>query len=152
MDTLDVLLVSTIMRDNAIDEIRIGTDFKSVISGSIPARQEVKIAKSSYDAKSDRYHLEISSNPGEVYGIYATHDAGGYQPCVAAAVEASKEGNTTSIGPFPNPVKGKSDLKFEIGLPDAACPSIGRIWGNGNTVSIIFSETMIPTTSLSASN
>ena len=44
-DTLDVLTVCTILNQNAIDEIRIGTDFKSVISGSIPPRQEVKITK-----------------------------------------------------------------------------------------------------------
>ena len=69
-DTLDVLTVCTILNQNAIDEIRIGTDFKSVISGSIPPRQEVKITKTQYDAKSDRYYLEWSSNPGEVYGLY----------------------------------------------------------------------------------
>ena len=44
-DTLDVLSVCTILGTNAIDEVRIGTDFKSVISGSIPPRQEVKITQ-----------------------------------------------------------------------------------------------------------
>lgn len=84
-------------KDNAIDEIRIATDFKSVISGSIPPRQEVKITKTQYDAKSDRYFLTWSSNPGETYGLYISQDAGGYKPCIAAAVEAEKGTNTTTL-------------------------------------------------------
>ncbi len=151
-NTLDVLTICTILPSNAIDEIRIGTDFKSVISGSIPARQEVKITKQVYGAKSDRYYLEWSSNPGETYGIYAAHDVGGYQPCVAAAIEADKKNKLTTFGPFANPVKGNGKLKFEIGLPDSTPPTIERVWGSGKTVSMVFSEPMIPTTSLSADN
>ncbi len=151
-DTLDVLTVCTILNQNAIDEIRIGTDFKSVISGSIPPRREVKITKRLYDAKSDRYYLEWSSNPGEVYGLYAAHDAGGYKPCIAATVEADKSKGTTAFGPFDNPVKGDGGLEFEIGLPDSTPPSIERVWGSGTTLSLVFSEPMIPTTSLSAGN
>jgi hypothetical protein len=151
-DTLDVLTVCTILNQNAIDEIRLGTDFKSVISGSIPARQEVKITKTQYDAKSDRYHLEWSSNPGEVYGFYVAEDAGGYKPCVAAAVEADKTKSITTFGPFANPLKGKLGLKFEIGYPDTTPPAIERVWGSGNTIRIVFSERMIPGTSLSAHN
>lgn len=151
-DALNVLSICTILESNAIDEIRIGTDFQSVISGSIPARQEVKITRQLYDAKTDRYYLEVASNPGEVYGIYASHDAGDYRPCVAAALEASKDQKTTSFGPFANPVKGKSDLRFEIGLPDSVPPTIARIWGSDTTVSLLFSEPMIPTTSLAADN
>ena len=50
----------------------------------------MKIIKTQYDAKTDRYHLEWSSNPGEVYGLYVAQDAGGYKPCITAAVEAEK--------------------------------------------------------------
>ncbi len=151
-NTLNVLTVGTILSQNAIDEIRIGTDFESVISGSIPPRREVKITKRLHDAKSDRFYLEWSSNPGEVYGIYAAHDAGGYRPCVAAAVEADPEKGVTTFGPFANPVQGKADLEFEIGLPDTIPPTIERVWGHGTTISLIFSEAMIPSTSLSAGN
>ena len=56
------------------------------------------------------------------------------------------------FGPFANPLKGNSDLKFEIGFPDATPPKIERVWGSGNTLSVIFSEPMIPSTSLSAGN
>ncbi|HEX5790206.1 MAG TPA: sialate O-acetylesterase, partial [Luteolibacter sp.] len=149
-DKLDVLTICSILKQNAIDEIRIGTDFKSVISGSIPARQEVKITQCTYDAKSDRYTLEWSSNPGETYGIRTTQDMGGYQPCVAAAVAADKTGKVTSFGPFPSPIKGNGKLQFEIGFPDSKPPTIKRVWGNGTSISLIFSEPMIPTTSLSA--
>ncbi len=151
-DTLDVLTVCTILNQNALDEIRIGTDFQSVTSGSIPPRQEVKITRTQYDSKTDRYHLEWSSNPGEVYGLYVSHDAGGYKPCVAAAVEADKTKNVTTFGPFANPLKGKAGLEFEIGLPDSTPPVIQRVWGSGTTLSLIFSEPMIPGTSLSAGN
>ena len=43
-------------------------------------------------------------------------------------------------------------MKFEIGYPDSTPPAIERVWGSGNTLSIIFSEAMIPGTSLSAGN
>ncbi|MFK7851867.1 MAG: sialate O-acetylesterase [Akkermansiaceae bacterium] len=151
-NTLNVLTICTILNTNAIDEIRIGTDFKSVISGSIPARQEVKITKQLYDAKTDRYYLKWSSNPGETYGIYVAEDAGGYKPCVAAVVEANRKTGVTTFGPFANPIKGNGKLNFEIGLPDTTPPTIERVWGSGNTVSIVFSEPMIPTTSMSAGN
>lgn len=151
-NTLDVLTVCTILNQNAMDEIRIGTDFKSVITGSIPARQEVKITKTQYDVKSDRYTLEWASNPGEVYGLYSAKDAGGFKPCIAASVEASKDKNTTSFGPFANPVKGDAKLTFAIGFPDATPPTIQRAWAGGTHVSLIFSEPMIPTTSLSANS
>ena len=152
-DTLDVLTVCTILNQNAIDEIRIGTDFKSVIGGSIPARQEVKIIKTQYDAKSDRYHLEWSSNPGEVYGLYVAEDAGGYKPCVAAAVEADKDKERHDFRTLRQSAQRQDrDLKFEIGFPDTTPPNIERVWGSGNTLSIIFSEPMIPATSLSAGN
>ena len=71
-NTLNVLSICTILNNNAIDEIRMGTDFQSVINGSIPARQEVKITKQTYDPKTDRYYLEWSSNVGEIYGIRVT--------------------------------------------------------------------------------
>jgi hypothetical protein len=151
-NTLNVLAICTILPNNAMDEIRIGTDFKSVISGSIPARQEVKITKQLYDPKTDSYYLEWSSNPGETYGIYAAEDAGGYKPCVAAAVEAANGKGTTTLGPFANPIKGNGKLKFEIGFPDSTPPTIVRVWGSGTAVSVIFSEPMIPTTSLSVGN
>jgi len=151
-NSLDVLTVCTILNNNAMDEIRIGTDFKSVISGSIPQRSEVKITKTQYDAKSDRYSLEWSSNPGEVYGLYVGQEIDGYKTCVAAAVEAEKGKSLTTFGPFANPVKGNGTLKFEIGFPDTTPPKIQRVWGSGNAICLIFSERMIPTTSLSAGN
>ncbi|QTN32330.1 Ig-like domain-containing protein [Akkermansiaceae bacterium] len=151
-NTLDVLTICTILPQNAIDEIRIGTDFKSVISGSIPARREVKITKQLHDPKTDRYYLEWSSNPGETYGIYVVEETDGYKPCVAAAVEAAKDKGTTTFGPFANPIKGNGKLRFEIGFPDTTPPTIGRVWGSGTKVSLIFSEPMMPTTSLSPSN
>jgi alpha-galactosidase len=151
-NTLDVLTVCTILPANAVDEIRIGTDFKSVIGGTIPPRRDVKITNTHYDAKTDRYTLEWSSNPGEVYGLFVAQDAGGYKPCVAAAVEAAKGKDVTTFGPFANPLKGNGTLKFEIGFPDSTPPTIQRVWGSGTTVSMIFSEPMIPTTALSAAN
>lgn len=147
-DKLECIAIGTIIKDNAIDEIRIGTSFKSVITGSIPPRQEVKITKSSYDAISDSYSLELSSNPGEVYGIYLAEDAGGYKPCIAAAVKAAGDNAVTAFGPFPSPRKGNAELKFEIGFSDAVPPVIRRVWGSGKNVSILFSEPMLPTTSL----
>ena len=143
-NTLDTLAFGTIMRGNAVDEFRIGTRFESVISGSIRPRQEVRITKQLHDPESDRYHLTWSSNPGEVYGVYLDEDLGGYQPCITAKVEASSDKGTTSFGPFDNPKPGNADLKFRIGLPDLTQPVLDRVWGNGTTVSLHFSEAMYP--------
>lgn len=151
-DTLNYLTVGTILADSAIDEIRMGTSFQSVISGSIPARQEVKIAKTLYDEKSDSYSLEWSSNPGETYGIYVAEDVGGYKPCVAAAVEAAADKKTTTFGPFPSPRKGEAKLQFELGLPDTTPPQLDRVWGGGSSISLVFSEPLLPTTALAAQN
>jgi hypothetical protein len=151
-DALEYLTFATILRSNAIDEIRLGTDFESVISGSIPPRQEVKIIRDIYNQQDDHYYLEWTSNPGEVYGLYVAEDMGGYKPCVAAAVEASQDKKTTTFGPFPNPIQGRADLKFEIGLPDLTPPAIERVWGSGTSISLVFSESMLPTTSLVAAN
>lgn len=143
-NALNVLTVCTILKDNAIDEIRMGTSFQSVITGSIPARREVKITKTLYDAKSDSYFLEWTSNKGEAYGIFLAEDAGGYKPCIAGTVEASGDKQVTTFGPFKNPRKGNAKLSFEIGQADAIPPHIERAWGNGNKVSLIFSEPMLP--------
>lgn len=148
-DTLEYLTIGTILKNNAVDEIRIGTTFQSVISGSIPPRQEVKLTKSEYIAKADAYMLEWTSNPGEVYGVYLAENAGGYKPCIAAAVNASADSKVTVFGPFPSPRKGGGDLEFEIGLPDTTPPVIDRVWGSGTSISLLFSEAMLPTTALS---
>ncbi len=150
--TLDTLAFSTIRKGNAVDEFRIATSFKDVISGSIPARQEVKITQQLYDKKSDRYFLKWTSNPGEVYGIYESVDAGGFKPCISAAVEAHPTAKETTFGPFTNPRKGIAKLQFEIGLPDLTQPVLDRAWGNGTTISLHFSEAMLPTTALDPSN
>lgn len=151
-NTLNVLAVCTILNDNAIDEIRMGTSFQSVITGSIPARQEVKITKTLYDAKSDRYFLEWTSNKGEAYGIYLAEDAGGYKPCIAGAVEAAGDKQVTTFGPFKNPRKGDAKLSFEIGQADTIPPEIVRVWGNRDKVSLVFSEPMLPSLTLKPEN
>lgn len=151
-NTLDYLIIGTGLKENAVDEIRMGKTFKSVISGTIPPRQEVKITKQVYDKNKDTYSLQLSSNPGEVYGIFLAEDAGGYKPCIAAEVKAANGKNVTNFGPFPSPRKGNGKLKFEIGLPDFIPPKIQRVWGSGNSISLLFSEPMLPTTALSADN
>lgn len=148
---LDTLTFGTVMRGNAVDELRIATRFKDVISGSIPARQEVRITKQLYDQKSDRYFLSWTSNPGEIYGIYESVDAGGYKPCITAEVHADAKGRETTFGPFLNPHPGKAGLKFEIGLPDLTPPVLDRVWGNGTSVSLHFTEAMLPGSALDAS-
>lgn len=151
-DTLDTLTFGTIRKGNAVDELRIGTSFKDVISGSIAARQEVKITQRLYDKKSDRYFLKWTSNPGEVYGIYELADAGGFKPCIVAAVDADPTAKETTYGPFANPRKGDARLQFEIGLPDKTQPMLDRAWGTGTTVSLHFSELMHPGPALDTSN
>lgn len=132
-NTLDTLAFATIRKSNGVDEFRIGTTFNDIITGTMPARQEVKITKQLHDKKSDRYFLSWTSNPGETYGIYESADAGGFKPCIAAAVSADAKSKETTFGPFHNPHKGNADVKFEIGLPDLSPPVLDRVWGSGTT-------------------
>jgi alpha-galactosidase len=148
-DSLEYLAIATILRGNAVDEIRLGTSFDSVLTGTIPPRQDVNIVKRLYDAKNDTYTVEWTSNPGEAYGLYLADDAGGYKPCVAADVQAAKDKRVTTFGPFANPDQGNPNLQFEMALPDSTPPTVEWFWGNGSTISILFSEPMIPTTALS---
>ena len=150
--SLDTLAFSTTHKENAVDEFRIGTTFQSVISGEIKPRQEVKMTKFQYEAKGDSYYLEWTSNPGETYGVYLKEDAGGFQPCVAAAVKADTEKGVTSFGPFANPKPGNKQLQFEVGFPDLTQPVIDRAWGNATTVSLRFTEAMLPGTTLNPAN
>jgi hypothetical protein len=138
------LAFSSTRHANAVDEFRIGSRFNDVITGTMAPRQEVEVVKLPYDKKSDRYFLIFKSNPGEVYGLYSADNSAGYHPCIAAAVEAHPTARETPFGPFPNPHPGKSNLAVKIGLPDLEAPSLRRIWGNTNTISINFSEPMMP--------
>jgi Carbohydrate esterase, sialic acid-specific acetylesterase len=151
-NALDVLAVCGILKDTAIDEIRIGTSFQSVITGTIPARQEVKITKNLYDAASDSYVLEWSSNPGETYGIYFMDTAGGGKVCVTGSVDAAAGKQVTTFGPFKSPRKGNGKLQFELGMGDRTPPTIQRVWGSCTSINLLFSEPMFQSSALTPGN
>jgi len=107
-------------------------------------RQPLEISEVSYFKNADEISLTWKSNPGEIYGLYWSEDLVNFVPGINPAVPASEGGVLTSYGPFPNPKPGADELYFRIGPPDLEDPTLDRVWGNGNTVNLTFSEAMHP--------
>jgi alpha-galactosidase len=107
-------------------------------------RQPLEVADVSYDDTTDEITLTWKSNPGEFYGLYWSEDLVTFQPGIAPAVEANPDGALTSFGPFDNPNPGAETLYFRVGEPDLRDPTLDRVWGNGTTVNLTFSEAMDP--------
>ena len=107
-------------------------------------RQPLEVSEISYFDDTDEVTLTWKSNPGEFYGLYWSGDLVTFSPGIAPAVEANPDGELTSFGPFPNPSPGSRDLFFRVGEPDLQDPTLDRVWGNGTTISLTFSEAMDP--------
>ncbi|MFT7302447.1 MAG: hypothetical protein ACI8UZ_001284 [Akkermansiaceae bacterium] len=105
-------------------------------------RQPLEVADVSYNDLTDEVTLTWKSNPGEFYGLYWSEDLVSFTPGINPAVEANPDGILTTFGPFPNPTPGSEDLFFRIGAPDLRDPTLDRVWGNGTTVTLDFSEAM----------
>lgn len=105
-------------------------------------RQPLEVADVSYNDATDEVTLTWKSNPGEFYGLYWSEDLENFVPGINPAVEANPDGILTTFGPFPNPSPGSKDLFFRIGAPDLRDPTLDRVWGNGTTVTLTFSEEM----------
>ncbi len=107
-------------------------------------RQPLEVADVSYNDATDEVTLTWKSNPGEYYGLFWSEDLVSFFPGISPAVEANPEGTLTTFGPFPNPSPGAENLFFRIGAPDLRDPTLDRVWGNGTTVTLTFSEAMDP--------
>ena len=107
-------------------------------------RQPLEVADVSYNDSTDEVTLTWKSNPGEFYGLYWSEDLVNFVPGINPAVEANPEGTLTTFGPFPNPSPNAETLYFRVGAPDLRDPTLDRVWGNGSTVNLTFSEAMDP--------
>jgi hypothetical protein len=105
-------------------------------------RQPLEIADVSYNDATDEITLTWKSNPGEFYGLFWSEDLVDFVPGINPAVEANPDGILTTYGPFPNPSPDAQDVFFRIGAPDLRDPILDRVWGNGFTISLDFSEAM----------
>lgn len=105
-------------------------------------RQPLEVADVSYHDATDEVTLTWKSNPGEFYGLYWSENLVDFFPGISPSVEANPEGILTTFGPFPNPRPGSRNLFFRVGAPDLRDPTLDRVWGNGTTVSLDFSEAM----------
>ncbi len=142
--TLTTLAFSTIRAGNAVDEFRIGTTFNDVISGTVDPRQALEITGFDYNKTSDELTLTWKSNPGETYGVYGSEDLKEFRPYVAPAVNAHPTARQTTLGPVANPNPGAGRFFLQVGLPDLAPPAIERVWGINSTISVDFTEPMLP--------
>jgi len=115
-------------------------------------RQPLGIADVSLDETTGEITLNLKSNPGEFYGIDWSDDLVTFQPGVNPAVTANPDGITTTVGPFSNPNPDSDQMFFRIVPPDLQDPSLDRVWGNGNTVTLDFSEPMLVNAGTNPSN
>jgi hypothetical protein len=115
-------------------------------------RQPLGIADISLDDTTGEITLNLKSNPGEFYGIYWSDDLVTFQPGVNPAVTANPDGILTTVGPFPSPSPTSEKIFFRIGAPDLKDPTFDRVWGNGTTVNLTFSEAMQATLGTNPSN
>ena len=105
-------------------------------------RQPLEIAEVSLNDSTGEITLDLKSNPGEFYGIYWADDLATFQPGVSPAVSANPDGIRTTAGPFPNPSPASEQMFFRLGPPDLIDPTFERVWGNGTTIHLVFSEAM----------
>ncbi|MDA7888233.1 Ig-like domain-containing protein [Akkermansiaceae bacterium] len=105
-------------------------------------RQPLEVEDVSFNDASDEVTLTWKSNPGEFYGLYWSEDLINFTPGINPAVPAHGEEFQTTFGPFPNPKPGATNLYFRIGPPDLQDPTLDRVWGNGTTITLDFSEAM----------
>ena len=115
-------------------------------------RQPLEVADITYNETTDETTLTWKSNPGEFYGLYWSEDLMSFAPGINPAVAADPEGNLTTYGPFPNPSPNAETLFFRVGAPDLRDPTLDRVWGNGTTVHLDFSEAMSPALATDLSN
>ncbi|MFT4546293.1 MAG: hypothetical protein ACI9UA_002435 [Pseudoalteromonas tetraodonis] len=116
------------------------------------ARQPLEIADISYSDALDEITLTWKSNPGDVYGLYWSEDLVNFVPGISPAVSANPDGTLTTFGPFPSPKPGAERLFLAVGLPDLEDPTLDRVWGNGSTISLDFSEPMQTAAATNAAN
>jgi hypothetical protein len=105
-------------------------------------RQPLEVADVSYSEGSGEITLTWKSNPGEFYGLYWSDDLVNFNPGINPAVPANPDGILTTFGPFLNPSPDSEQLFFRLGPADLQDPTLDRVWGNGTTVSLDFSEAM----------
>ncbi len=116
------------------------------------ARQPLEIADIAFNEDLDQITLTWKSNPGEVYGLYWSEDLLDFVPGISPAVPANPDGIRTTFGPFPNPRPGAENLFFAVGPPDLEDPTLDRVWGNGSTIHLDFSEAMHAATGTDTAN
>lgn len=112
------------------------------IRESSEARQPLEIAEVTRDPATDQVTLTWKSNPGDFYGLFWSEDLITFHGGINPAVEANPDSTRTTFGPFPNPKAGAENLFFRVGPPDLIDPTLKRVWGNGTTINLTFSEAM----------
>lgn len=112
------------------------------IAESDQAREPLELTDMVYHEDRDEITLTWKSNPGDYYGIYWSEDLNGFVPGIDPAIPAHPTANRTTFGPFANPSPGAASLFVRLGLPDLKDPTLDRVWGNGTTISLDFSEAM----------
>ena len=115
-------------------------------------RQPLEIADVMVDESSGEITLTLKSNPGDAYGIYWSDDLVTFQPGVTPALTANPDGITTTVGPFPNPSPNAERVFFRLGPPDLQDPTLDRVTGNGSTITLDFSEVMLPASATNPDN
>jgi hypothetical protein len=126
-----------------IDELRVGTTFADLTSetgGSLP--EPLEITAMSYDRATDQITLTWKSNPGYTYGLHWSSDLVTFVPDFNHAIPAHPTAKHTTYGPFANPAPGTAGVFLRVGPPDLEDPLLRTTRGNGNRITLTFSEPM----------
>ncbi len=141
--TLNLIAFSQNRKENAVDELRIGDTFDDVTTGTAgDPRQPLEVTDVVYHEDRDQITLTWKSNPDEIYGLYWSGDLQTFTPGINPAVPGNPAGSRTTFWPFANPSPDSERLYLQVGPPDVEDPTLERVWGNGTTVSLRFSEAM----------
>jgi hypothetical protein len=126
-----------------VDELRVGTTFADLLSdtgGTLP--EPLEITDFLYHAATDQFTLTWKSNPGYIYGLHWSDDLVGFMPDFNHAIPAHPTARRTTFGPFANPNPGGARCFLRVGPPDLTDPALNTVRGNGNRITLTFSEAM----------
>lgn len=119
--------------------------FNGMTVGLLPVTappQPLEFTAINLDGNKDEITLTWKSNPGQTYGLYWSDNLETFEANIAPVIPAHPTETVTTFGPFTNPGPEDSKLFFQIGPPDFEDPALRNLFGNGSSVTLVFSEAM----------
>ena len=87
---------------------------EAAFEGTIGVGGLFAVTEIQYDRDSDMVTLTWTSSPGQTYTLYYSPDMTAWDTDVEDSIGATPDSETTTFGPFPNPVAGRPDGFFLV--------------------------------------